>query len=197
MRLQFAVMLSLSWCLSSTANTVDAPFGIGMGTDVSTLPGCAAIAEHPGRYECSDVPRPHPDFKKYVVEAPPGVGACWIQSVSDPILESGYGFALRAFADRLSEEISLKYGSAKKLEFVMPKSVWSDSRYRLKAISVGDAMYAYTWPSLKKQPVAGVSNLNVSVRASGNDGGYLFLRLEFQNNAKCSEIEKKRRASAF
>lgn len=173
------------------------PFGIAMGTDVGSMPGCEALAEHPGRYMCKTVPRPHVDFTRYVVEAPDGVGACWIQAVSEPILDSGYGFNLRNHADKLAEEISVRYGKAKKLEMTLPSSIWSEPRYRLMAIRKGDAMYSYAWPDLKRRPIAGITQISIRIESYGMENGYIFARFVFSNVDACDQIEKKRRASAF
>lgn len=90
-------------------------------------------------------PTPHPLFSRYIVQATAELGVVWIKGLGEVIGNDNFGTATKAAVDRLSEQLSSKYGTGQKQDFLMTGSIWSDPQDWMAALNHNERAYNVMW----------------------------------------------------
>lgn len=183
----------------STESRADGPFGISMGIDASTLPGCSLSSSgHPGMYLCKSVPKPHPDIEEYFIFSPRDVGICRIVAVGRDISDSGNGGRTRQKTDEIAAQIATSYGQwTKRWDFLHVGALFTEDVYWLMAVRKDERTYGYVWSDGNFASKNAVKELMVTAKASKSDTGYVSIQFDFSNRDKCDESKKKSEGAVF
>ena len=96
-----------------------APFGIALYSPISDLDILAELDD--SRYGVQPSLR-HPDFGGYIGKATPCLGVVGIRAVGSAIEDDEFGIKTRAAVDKIYGQLSRRYGTTKKMDFLMPGS---------------------------------------------------------------------------
>ncbi|HEX2554209.1 MAG TPA: hypothetical protein VHL98_10935 [Microvirga sp.] len=176
----------------------DGPFGVTMGSNPLDYPTCKAAEGVTGAYDCSGLPRSHPDMRVYNLISSSETGVCLLRGSTDILETSSFGSELRMKTEELKDQVSSVYGPSNKFDFIMPRSIWIDPSYWMMAIVKNDRHYAYAWNKDSKARLKdNIKNIVLSAKAIDATRGYVQIEYVFENHAKCQEEHKKARAKAF
>lgn len=183
---------------ASAQTPKDGPFGVVMGEAISTYNDCKP-SDLPGIYECTSLPRPHPDFLAYIVKAIDGAGICSVKAATRDIISNGYGDPIRTAADDIAAQISQKYGRSEKYDFLMSQSIWKRPNDWLTGISKSERFYSYLWSKGSKARLRDdIQTISVSAKSSDSTrSGWIFVVFIFTNINKCDDILRDMKAAAF
>jgi hypothetical protein len=56
-----------------------------------------------------------------------------------------FGTATRTAVDRIKDQVALRYGAPRKLDFVMQGSIWDDPQYWMNGLAANERFYSYSW----------------------------------------------------
>ncbi len=121
---------------------MSAPFGIAFYAPVTDLKVVSEIGQ--GAYAV-EAPTPHPLFGSYLVRATPTFGVVWVKGLGAEIENDNFGTATTAAVDRIAEQLTHRYGKAKKTDFLMQGSIWSDPQDWMSALDHNERYYSYSW----------------------------------------------------
>jgi hypothetical protein len=167
----------------------EGPFGISMGTPVSELKDCSPVL--PGKWVCAQVPRPHSTFGKYVIQAHPSTGVCWIKALTSEVSSNDFGIQLRSKFDEIASELNEVYGEVKDTSFIMPGSTWHEPKYWMMALLKGDRHLARIWNKGPKTPLKNnLKRVGIIASASSTSSGAISIEYTFENGAECDKAIK-------
>ncbi len=162
------------------------PFGLTMGRSARELMGIE-IPSAPGRYILDTVPTPHQAFVKYVAEAAPRAGLCWIKGMGRAIQTDRLGTQLREEYTRIRDELVKAYGKDfKETDHLAPESLWKEPGDWMMGLVQKDRALMSTWHAAEASPLPhALSSVAISVSASSSGEGYVYLEYQFANGPQC------------
>src|SRR4051794_6438074 len=75
-------------------------------------------------FNCYNVPRPHEDIAFYVFQSFPETGICEIRGRGNKLHVNSFGNEIRDKIDDVARQISAKYGTPKKYDYLAAGSIW-------------------------------------------------------------------------
>ena len=191
------VLVALGVFLSGAPALADGPFGVTMGSDIDSYKDCKPTKQT-GYFECSALPRSHPDMQKYIIQAMPGIGVCFIRALTGEIETGAHGIELRQRTDDLMEQIAKTYGASKKTDLLMPGSIWKESNHWVMAVLKKDRIYGYDWsPKTKAKLKDGLTAIRVAAVATGPTSGRVEVEFHSEKTKRCRQAEQEAKARAF
>lgn len=176
--------------------TGEAPFGIYKGTSIAELKAMGATNDpkYPGVYILNTVPKPDKAiYQMYSVIATPTQGACGVIGISKDATSDSLGNEVRAYYNTIRANTTTKYGLGKNLSSIKTGSAYSEDKYWLFAIYIGDRKEQYYWgPEVGTKLPAPLVSIGTEVIATSSTKGYSTLKFEFDNYDTCyNEITGK------
>lgn len=192
MKFRGVALISLPFVLYFSGASAG-PFGYDFDTFTPSAYGCGG--QRGTFYRCDNAPKPHPDMEYYIVQYAEGVGLCMIKGVSNNIRDTVYGDETRNKTDEIHNQLKIKYGSGKKLDFLRSGSIWDEPRDWMMGLTKEERAYAYLWDL--PNPIDGVSEIGLMARAARSDQGYIAVEFHSANTDACDEAESNDAASSF
>ena len=166
----------------------DAPFGFQTNENPAAYGYCKAsgLAE---LYTCSTAPIPHSAFDLYLLYYVDGSGLCKISALGKRINNDNYGSMSRKEADEIALEVARKYGpQTNKHDFVLPNSIWEESRDWMMGVNVKERYYGYDWEEDEGyKRVGDVEAIRVFVRAISSDSGRVVATFKLNSILRCAK----------
>lgn len=184
-----AVLMASS---ASAEQAKDGPFGFKAGDVIANYPACS-MKDRPDSFDCIPA-RPHPDLKSYNVWHMPDIGICMVVAFSGTIETGVFGVEARSATDGMAKQIEMQYGKAEKLDFLMPSSIWRESRDWMMSVKQKERYYEYIWEKLKKNRVNQIAVKFISV---SENIGMISVAFLFDNFKKCQEADRRKQSGAF
>lgn len=157
-----------------------APFGIELGSHSSSL----NILDGDGRNYAVEPPKPHPQFPSYFVETSPTFGVVSVKAVSDDFDYDAYGNQARDLADRVAGQLSARYGSGTKNDYLFDESIWDQPQDWATGMQHGDRGYFYLWErATHSQLPADLAQIMLFVMATDTGGTKVVLSYQSDNFA--------------
>ncbi len=188
----YATLLIGALSIFSTTALADGPFGVDLSAKIAAYPMCKKMTGVDGDYECSTLPKPHPDFNFYLIKYFDDIGICGVSAASKTIQVNSFGEELIALIDDISSQLSLKYGTPRKVDGAA--GIMSAKQYWMIALMRHERVYAYVWE--KKLP-PGLSSIQLEALAESSDSGKVILIFKSSHAAECTAKIKKLKAGAF
>lgn len=188
---------------AATLPAGDGPFGLEMGLSrdivekmigktLTPLPGEAS------RYSVDTLPKTHNEFERYVLEFSSEHGLCSVMAIGRDISTDSFGIAVKGRFSELEEGLSSLYGRPEKSDFLLPGSIWKDSRDWMMAIRQGERVLASSWESSASVPLKSeLEQVFLIANAGSSDKGYLKLQYAFTNNDFCEQESKQKTSEAL
>jgi len=174
------------------------PFGVNSETNIAKIETCELSKEKLTVYSCSHLPKDHDTFKDFIVFYAEGIGVCKIIAVSKVIDTNVYGAGLKNEVDIVSKQISEKYGTFRKFDFLMAGSIWREPNEWMRSLIKKERYYSYYWSKETKfKQQHNISSITMDAVALDQNNGTIALTFEFENFNKCKEIENKKAKNAF
>jgi hypothetical protein len=166
-------------------NAEAGPFGLEMGMTLKDLGGTPTELAK-GMHSMTTVPKPHPAFEAYVVKIGPKSGLCSIKAVGKSIETSVYGTQLRSAFNEMEAKLTQTYGKDKKIDILMPGSMWKEPNDFMMGMLKKDRMLAAEWEAQYGSNVTGnLRYVALMARALSADAGDIVLEYNFQNKDEC------------
>jgi hypothetical protein len=176
----------------------DGPFGVTMGDDPTKFPACKPETSSES-FECSGLPKAHPDFDYFLLMSTKETGVCKIAAMSPTIDDNGNGTETRRKFEQIKEQLIASYGQPTGTDdFITPGALWKEPGEWLMAVYKKERTHAAYW--LKEDGFTGkndVTGIRITVQALSRDEGVISLGFEFTNVDRCLEIRKKQRENVF
>lgn len=169
------------------------PFGIRFFSPVSDYTVVDQLQQ--GKAEIAP-PNAHPLFTHYYVQASRDLGVVWIKAISDPIANDRFGHALTSLVDRISSQLSQKYGEGDKMDFLFEGSIWNEPQDWSGGLEAKERFYNYNWsyPESKELPDDIASIFVGAIVIDGN--GYAVIEYS-SSRLQEAEAEAERAQSAL
>ncbi|BET58513.1 hypothetical protein [Geobacter sp. 60473] len=157
------------------------PFGLWMGMTMNDFE--SPLEEiTPCKFITPVVPKPHSAFERYVCTIAPQSGLSWLKAVGKSIQTNIYGVELKTSFDVMEQKLIATYGQQKKLDFLMPGSIWNEPRDWMQSIINKERVYMSEW---SKETGASLTDSLVSVAlvlgAFDTSSGYIAIEYTFEN----------------
>ena len=172
---------------SSSEEVIEGPFGFELN-NLSKPSDIYEYCKGPSEtgfsgYDCTSAPKPHPDMTTYLLEYSENMGICGIYASTGNISDTGKGIKTKSMADKLTNQISLKYSSKiAKADKIKSGSKYAGPENWLKSIKEGDRVYERSWSFY---PTYGISTIYLGTRALDATTGYVAVGLYIPNIEKC------------
>lgn len=181
---------------ASTLVQAEGPFGVTMGSPIAEYPSCVKVSDHPGFYKCANLPKPHPSFEWYMVQAFPATGVCFVKGVGKDIADGGDGVQTKSAMLALAAQITAKYGLAPKVIDVNNSAVFTEPQYWVMSLKQKSRTYGDLW-EFASPTSTGVASIALVAGASDSSTTYVSAEFEFSNNDRCDQIVKAKGVDAF
>jgi hypothetical protein len=178
----------------------DGPFGVAQGANLGNFKDPTPIDGAPGYYKIQQVPQPYPGMEFYTIQATNQHGICMVKAIGSTIASDAFGGSLKSAADKLHDDVEERYGKSKKVDFVMPGSIWNDPQDWMMGLYKGERHYAYLWekPANADEKIwRHVKAVMVQASAVDNQKGYVLIEYDFDNEAECDKDLKKKAATGL
>lgn len=145
-------------------------------------------------YVADSAPKPHPAFENYALVIGEISGLCQIRGLGRDVKTSRHGIQLRSAFSDLEATLTEMYGSAEKIDKLLPGSIWNDPEDWMMGMVQEERFLFARWPQkegdkLKDQPE--IESVALVARAKSSDTGYVILEYTFSNNDQCKEEESR------
>lgn len=184
-------LASLCLVLLLTSNNVNAgPFGVDMGMDIDTLGEPVSVLST-GYYHFTALPKSHPAFEGYVVQATPGQGVCWIKAVGLDIPTNEDGTELKAGFEEMRVKLQRVYGKHDMTNHLDPDSIWNEPEDFMAGILFDDRVYIADWSADYGSTLDDkLIKVGLLAEATENTIGYYSVEYYFENHELCdAEVE--------
>lgn len=190
------LMVALTGSPALAQNATRLSFGLEITSNPKRLPGCKS--EEPNMYMCDTVPRPHPAFESYLIYHVDGVGICAVTAMGVDVLTSRTGFDLRSAADSLMEQVTTQYGAGKKVDGILPSSIWHEPGDWTMSIIERDRMYGMLWSANSGFIESnGIQGMAVMAKALSPTKGYVTYTIESKVHGLCKQKRSSDHSSVF
>ena len=168
------------------------PFGLKMGMPLEQIDAKAKQLA-PGKYQITNVPKPHSAFESYVVQVAPKAGLCWIKAIGKDITTSSYGVELKSAFYDMKEKLDKAYGNSKTTDRLLPGSIWHESNEWMMGLIKKERFLFAIW---EKETGAKLKNniitITMAAKPSARSKGYIGVDYSFSNEEECNkEIESQ------
>lgn len=182
-RIARTVTLSIVFVPMFTHESSAQPFGIAQGTPTSQL----TINKEVRSFVYQITPKvSHPDFESYQVLSTPEHGVCKLVALGHTMESDSYGEQVTNVAERITDQISSKYGISRLFNFLKKGSIWKDPNDWSMAVYKNERTYSRYWDKEEKSNLQnGIQAITLRVQALSNDQTYVTLTFEFENASKC------------
>ncbi len=178
-KLTLAVVLLLTVFFFSEAKA--GPFGLEMGMSLKDIEGNPEKIGN-GKYKLTNVPKPHSAFESYIVQVAPKSGLSWIKAIGKNISTSAYGTSLKSAFSEMEEKLENNYGDYKKMQFLMPGSIWDEPRDWMMALIKNERGHASVWNAEEGSTLPpDLDTVGLIASALSRDTGYLSIEYYFKN----------------
>lgn len=177
---------------ATTANTAQAgPFGVDMGMPLDGL-GKPESELSTGYYHFVSLPKSHPAFEGYVVQATPRQGVCWIKAVGLDIPTNEDGTELKAGFEDMRGKLQRIYGQHDRVDVLDPDSIWNEPEDFMAGILFDDRVYLADWSESYGSTLPdNLIKVGLLAEATENTIGYYTVEYYFENHELCDrEIEE-------
>lgn len=158
------------------------PFGIHMGQPLDSLQ--TEATDRPELFNLAAIPKPHPDIEEVAVVGFPKTGVCVVKGIGYTQENDQTGASVRPIADRLADQLTLKYGKPSK--FDKCGGYFCDSVGWSMDVMNGERIYGYSWTGTKAKPLPeNVKELAVGVATTNLAQPYVVVEYIFDNEASC------------
>lgn len=186
-----SILVSLSLALLSAGQAAIAgPFGVDMGMKVEKLGEPESILST-GYYHFATMPKSHPAFEGYVVQATPEQGVCWIKAVGLDIPTNEDGTELRAGFEEMRVKLQRVYGKHDMTNHLDPESIWNEPEDFMAGILFDERVYIADWSSEYGSTLDdNLIKVGLLAEATENTIGYYSVEYYFENHELCdAEVE--------
>jgi hypothetical protein len=174
----------------------DGPFGVTMGSQISRYPGCEP-APTPAWYACTSLPKSHPSFDGYQIQAHPVTGVCYVKAVGKRIDRDPYGIRLRSEIETLATQIMQTYGRHSEIvDHLVPNSIWKDPERWMIAVQQGQRNFSYEWHPGRAYP-NNVDKVSILATGMSSQAGYVVVEFYFKNVKDCDDAINTDASKAF
>jgi hypothetical protein len=165
----------------------EGPFGLKKGIPVADF-GAIPIPGSPGKYFLSTVPTPHHAFEKYVAQAPPNTGLCWVKGIGRTISTDTQGIALRSKYTEMRDKLAKAYGrNYQETDFLLPGSIWNEQRDWMTGLKKKERVLMSLWKTANGALPYDLYTVGVVASALSSDKGYISVEYQFDNEAACED----------
>ncbi|MDR5865143.1 hypothetical protein QC758_19510 [Halomonas campisalis] len=137
-------MTVLCLVAASPVSLAAGPFGLEQGMKKEEIGGLEAT-ENPLMYRATEVPVPSQHFERYSVMVGEEAGLCAVRAVTGPIETNRYGHELKNYFENLKGALTDRYGEGVSYDFLMPGSIWDESRDFMMGMVRGDRKLTSFW----------------------------------------------------
>lgn len=180
--------LLVSSCLALLAvgqAAVAGPFGVDMGMKVEELGEPESILST-GYYHFATLPKSHPAFEGYVVQATPEQGICWIKAVGLDIPTNEDGSELRAGFEEMRVKLQRVYGKHDMTNHLDPESIWNEPEDFMAGILFDERVYIADWSADYGSTLDdNLIKVGLLAEATENTIGYYSVEYYFENHERC------------
>ena len=176
----------------------DGPFGISMG-DLPEQHGCESLLNGGNSYLCHDIPKPHPDFQHYIVNAIDETGVVNIIAVGEGNQYDQFGTIVKGVIDKIANQLSNKFGEYELHidRITNPVSVWTATDEWAKSVYYEERQYFYYWSFEPLEREDGIIEVEVSAIAPTDNTTQLKILFVFSNKEEYDQINNQRGADSF
>lgn len=165
---RFALLITTF--LIAPLSFADDPFGFDINVSPTKYDYCSLNdtnnVELKGKYTCTNAPKPHRDFEKYILTHTDGIGLCMLNAQSKPMYGDSYGDQTWAKMEAIKAQLKERYGEPTKAE-----------------VGDNDREYKYLWFDVQ---VGNVALVNLSARyANRAEATVIFLSYVYNNRVEC------------
>ena len=102
---------------------MSAPFGIKMHSPVNNYDETSSLN---GGLLAITPPKPQPAFAEYIVQGSGNHGIVWVKAISPAFENDAYGTNVQAALQRVSKQLSNKYGMPEKVDFLGHEALFAE-----------------------------------------------------------------------
>ncbi|CAL62390.1 Conserved hypothetical protein; putative exported protein [Herminiimonas arsenicoxydans] len=177
-------------------NAFAGPFGLNQGDSADTLAkkGNFKPSEEPYTYIARSLTNGHSGFDLYSVVVTPQQGLCKINALGKDIVTSVYGSELTSAFNRLEQQLSEKYGKAKRYDFLRQGSIWKEPEDWTMSLLKKERTLSSFWGE-KNQLADSLMSISLEAKSLSNSKGYLLLSYEFNNFDDCWKVLSKKESA--
>lgn len=168
-----------------TSPVVAGPFGVEMGMPLAEL-GTPEGEISPGMYHFEKLPKSHPAFEGYIVQATPDQGVCWIKAIGVDIPTNEDGTEFVAAFEEMRSKLQRIYGAHDITRLLDENSIWSEPEDFMAGILNDERLYVAHWSqdygSDLEPPLI---QIGLMAEATNNETGYYTVEYYFENHELC------------
>lgn len=182
-------------CISGPAIAGGA-FGIEQGTPISAFPDAKPVSGRSGGYQVfqiSSPPKPHDEFKSYLLVTTPATGICKILGLGKKHQWDRSGSEIRTSFNSMKEALISKYGVSDNVDDIQATSIWKGLNEFSMALTNKERFLLSYWDRSKGSTMPDdINTVGLQANAEGGLDTYLTINYEFSNFKQCQEEQKKR-----
>jgi hypothetical protein len=172
----------------------DGPFGVTMGDRITKFSTCEP-SKRAGFYNCTTLPKAHPDAGIYILKSHPSTGVCKVGMLSNILQVPSDGGSLRDRTDAIAEQLSRTYGRYSNHYDYVKNTSLTEPRYWMYTLGSEDRSYKYCWTGSTYKN--NVDAIEVAAKTASSEEGYVMVWIEFKNIDACDAAIEADKAQAF
>lgn len=170
--------------MTTTAATAG-PFGVDMGMPLDEL-GTPVTEISAGMFHFEKLPKSHPAFEGYIVQATPNQGVCWIKAIGVDIATSEDGTEFVAAFEEMRAKLQRTYGMHDVTRLLDEDSIWSEPEDFMAGILADERLYVAHWSDDYGSDLeAPLIQVGLMAEATNNVTGYYTVEYYFENHELC------------
>ena len=143
----------------------------------------------PCKYRTSSPPKPHSAFEFYVLQITPKTGLAWVKAIGVTTNTNVFGSELRNAFESMEKKLNGAYGSSKKIDLLMPGSIWEEPQYWMQALQKKDRVLGTSWNGESRATLKdSLSSVFLGATALDTEAGLISIEYSFKN-AEQSDAE--------
>jgi len=173
------------------------PFGLEAGLTKEKIDDMAGVTLSPiegetGLYLAEALPKKNSSFDVHALRISPVVGLCQIRAVGKDVDADSFGIEIRSSFDNLKESLDSLYGKGKKEDYLMPGSMWKESKYWMMALKEKERFYSASWVTpTDAMKASKIAQIYMDARTRDGSKAFVYLQYDFINNATCVQETKQ------
>ncbi|WP_152530046.1 hypothetical protein [Agrobacterium tumefaciens] len=174
------------------------PFGVNKGDKIQNYP--AAIDRGDQMYGLPNVPKPHPLFTSYSVEAADGVGICRIHASSEPFDDDRFGIAAKQRYGEVRDQLVAIYGKGGGTdgEFIRDGALWDGPEEFVMALKQNERVHQTWWSQENGAKLKdGIKSIALAIKALNGSTSMLVIQYAFDNEQECRQAAEAASKSAL
>jgi hypothetical protein len=162
------------------------PFGLEQGISKEHLDILDEIGPH--KYLLKSINKPHPEFEKYVVLAPPKEGLCTIWAIGKHYSNDRYGSKVKSAHSNIKSQLEKSYGKSDHFDYINSDGLWQEDNEWVMSVMQNERSYATAWSKEKGSKLReGIETILLQVVAVRPDESNLILQYDFSNKSRCEK----------